>query len=208
MLGLLVLGKSGSGQSYNNLLVEVAKQKSSYASNGFQTEVVATASDYLYGILKDSIFPAWYGTVWDFNGITNQPKVNEIACGYFVSTTLKHVGFRLNRYKLAQQAAAVIIQKLVGANNLHWYNNFETLEAEIKQNGNHIYVLGLDYHVGFLVVENYEVYFVHSDFYEGKVLKELALSSPSILGSERFALGQITHNNNLIKKWIQGEVVY
>ena len=49
--------------------------------------------------LVDSIFPYWYGTEWDFNGITESPRKGEIACGYFVSTTLKHMGIRLNRYK-------------------------------------------------------------------------------------------------------------
>ncbi len=36
-------------------------------------------------------------------GHTAVPKEGEIACGYFVSTTLLHMGVPLNRYKIAQQ---------------------------------------------------------------------------------------------------------
>ena len=70
-------------------------------------------SSVLFNSMIDSIFPAWMGTNWDFNGTSNVPKQGEIACGYFVSTTLKHVGFNLNRYKLAQQAASVVLMYCV-----------------------------------------------------------------------------------------------
>ncbi|WMJ72126.1 hypothetical protein RCC89_02925 [Cytophagaceae bacterium ABcell3] len=41
-------------------------------------------SDYLV----NKLIPYWYGTKWDFEGHTDVPGKGEIACGYFVSTTL------------------------------------------------------------------------------------------------------------------------
>lgn len=60
------------------------------------------ASTYLTEKLLNTIVPHWYGTKWDYNGHTNIPGEGLIACGYFVSTTMKHVGFNLNRFRLAQ----------------------------------------------------------------------------------------------------------
>jgi len=53
--------------------------------------------------LLNRIIPCWNGTKWSFEGHTSVPKTGHIACGYFVSTTLKDIGLNLNRYKLAQQ---------------------------------------------------------------------------------------------------------
>src|SRR5690606_907796 len=53
--------------------------------------------------LLNEIIPYWYGTEWDFEGHTAIPNEGKIACGYFVSTTLRDMGLNINRYKLAQQ---------------------------------------------------------------------------------------------------------
>ena len=55
-------------------------------------------------LLLNKIIPYWYGTTWSFNGHTSKPNQGEIACGYFVSTTLKDMGLKLNRYCLAQKS--------------------------------------------------------------------------------------------------------
>jgi hypothetical protein len=36
--------------------------------------------------VTETIIPAWIGTGWDFNGITEKPQQGSIACGYFVTT--------------------------------------------------------------------------------------------------------------------------
>ena len=67
---------------------------------------------HLVEMLTDSIFPFWIGTKWGFYGTTQVPGKGKIACGYFVSTTLEHAGFDIERIKLAQQASSVIISTL------------------------------------------------------------------------------------------------
>ena len=44
--------------------------------------------------LRDDLLPAWNGTAWAMNGTSQVPGRGSIACGYFVSTTLMHAGFR------------------------------------------------------------------------------------------------------------------
>ncbi|MFT7592013.1 MAG: hypothetical protein ACI9UJ_001942, partial [bacterium] len=66
-------------------------------------ESLTSEGDFIERALVNSVFHFWYGTSWDFNGYTKTPNKGTVACGYFVSTTLKHIGFNVNRYKLAQQ---------------------------------------------------------------------------------------------------------
>lgn len=55
--------------------------------------------------LVNEIIPFREGTIWSFEGYMSIPNKGEIACGYFVSITLKYFSVELNRYKLAQQSS-------------------------------------------------------------------------------------------------------
>ena len=158
-------------------------------------------SSVLFNSMIDSIFPAWMGTNWGFNGTSNVPKQGEIACGYFVSTTLKHVGFNLNRYKLAQQAASVVIDVLCGKNKAYSTDKSALINKLKAKKGNRLYVVGLDYHVGFIAVQNNEVYFIHSDYFKNKVVKEFAFKSQGFSATNSYVYGEITNNSSLLNKW-------
>ena len=54
----------------------------------------------------------WVETKWDFNGVSRVSRQGSIACGYFVTTVLEDIGFKLNRIKLSQQASSVMIFNL------------------------------------------------------------------------------------------------
>jgi hypothetical protein len=197
----------GHGVQYEEVLHNLRATKAEYARalDRGDSIVYTSCSETLLRTLTDSVFRAWYGTPWDFNGISNEPGKGEIACGYFVSTTLKHAGFNLNRYKLAQQDATSIARafnsKLI---------RFNSLEEMLKtlSSGHHLYVIGLDYHVGFLSIEAGKAYFIHSDYVHNKVLREEAASSLSLKGSEVFVLAEITDNPLLMSKWLKNERVY
>ena len=102
---------------YNRLKQQIKHQHDSLQTNykahkTQQTKLITASKTYLHRTLSQQIFPYWYGTRWNYHGTTNVPRKGKIACGYFVTTTLKHAGFKLNRYKFAQQAASVIIKRL------------------------------------------------------------------------------------------------
>ena len=165
-------------------------------------------SESFYFIMTDSVFPDWMGTKWDFNGISNVPGKGMIACGYFVSTTLKHIGFNLNRYKLAQQGASTVVDVLCGKDKMR-----SVLESDIIQNlenlgNNRLYVVGLDYHIGFLAVENNQVYFIHSDYFKGKVVREKADNSISFSSTNAYVYGELTNNQSLFTKWKNGVKIF
>jgi len=153
------------------------------------------------------IVPHWYGTPWEFSGHTNIPNDGEIACGYFVSTTLKHLDFKLNRYKMAQQAGLNEAIALQPRNKLKIYSSLTYKALKEKLNTVYkdgIYFVGLDNHVGYILIKDKEIYFLHSSYCDNKVVIELAETSPCFQ-SNLYVFAEITTNKALIKKWIFGE---
>ncbi|MFD2916705.1 hypothetical protein [Psychroserpens luteus] len=168
------------------------------------TKAIDSASQYLYSKLLNDIVPHWYGTEWDFNGHTNSPNDGEIACGYFVSTTLKHFGFNLNRYKMAQQAGLIEAIMLQPKSQLKIYRNesFESLKQKVNSVYNDgVYFVGLDNHVGYVLVKDKELYFLHSSYCDDKVVIELA-EKAACFSSNIYVFAEISTNKNLVKNWI------
>ena len=157
-------------------------------------------SDTLHHHLSSSIFPQWYGVEWDYNGYTNDPSEGQIACGYFVSTTLKHIGFNLNRYDLAKQYSLSIVKSL--DQDFRKFKSIEPTLEFIDSQVDQLYVVGLSNHVGFLSKEKGKIYFVHSNYMEPvAVEKELASESEALRSSNVFVLGKISHNEALNEKY-------
>jgi hypothetical protein len=181
-----------------------------YFKNAYQvnpTKAIDSASKYLYSKLINDIVPHWYGTPWDFNGHTNTPNNGEIACGYFVSTTLKHLGFNLNRYKMAQAAGLDEAKLLQSRSDLKIFSNvtFEQLKEKVtKVYSDGIYFVGLDNHVGYVLIKDKKLYFLHSSYCVDKVIIELAETSPCF-GSNIYVFAEITTNKKLIKSWVFNE---
>lgn len=209
---MLIQGCIGCAQdsliNYDNALLKIEKQRVLINAKKGAALRANHSSQALYKTLTKEVFPAWYGTEWDYNGISNKPGKGQIACGYFVSTTLKHVGFNLNRYKTAQQAASVIIHEICGKKSVKKYRKSDVMIQYLEKQKDGIYVLGLDYHVGFLVVEKGKVYFVHSDYFNGKVVRELATESTAFSSSTYFVIGNITYNNSLMSNWLKNTRIY
>ncbi|WCO01431.1 hypothetical protein [Psychroserpens ponticola] len=189
----------------NKILTDRVYFKDLYDSN--PTKAIDSAAQYLYSKLLNDIVPHWYGTDWDFNGHTDIPNEGEIACGYFVSTTLKHFGFNLNRYKMAQQAGLIEARMLQTNSELKIYRNltFESLKEKVNSvYHDGIYFVGLDNHVGYVLVKNKELYFLHSSYCDDKVVVELAKKA-YCFSSNIYVFAEISTNKNLIKRWILNE---
>ena len=190
-------------EQYNILKAKIKVEQTKALKN---KQTSQQAKDYLFDILTDSIFRYWDGTTWDFNGVTKTPRKGDIACGYFVTTTLQDAGIKLQRYKLAQQAAADIAKKLCAVNSIKWFNDVESLSQHIESKGDRqLYILGLDYHVGFIVRENGENFFVHSNYVEREgVIRENLENSPVIGASKAYLVGNLLENEALLKTWLSG----
>lgn len=119
-------------ESYDFVKRSIANEKKAILNDEWDTESV---SKQFTTALLERIIPYWEGTPWTFEGHTSVPNKGSIACGYFVSTTLRDVGLNLNRYKLAQQSPLIEAKSLAlntdiyvvseGTNigNIQWIEN-------------------------------------------------------------------------------------
>jgi hypothetical protein len=154
-----------------------------------------------------TIVPAWIGTPWDFNGITEIPQKGKIACGYFVTTILRDAGVELERIKLAQAASQKIITTLALKKEIKLCCNkpIENFITLIKKSGYGLYVVGLDNHTGFIYNDGTQVYFIHSTFMGTRnVQKEIAANSKVLIGSKYKIVGKVSSNEGLLRKWVGG----
>lgn len=152
-----------------------------------------------------TLLPYWYGTPWDFYGTSTTPQQGKIACGYYVTTVLEDSGLAIERSKLAQQASENIIKSLTGEANIRRFSNrpFNEFIDEVKAMGAGLYIVGLDFHVGYLWHDGEQLHFIHSTSYPYRgVIKEPASSSHNLKNSKYRVVGKISDDDALIEKWL------
>jgi len=190
--------------SLNNQYVKLRNAVGAYQSKAVESDASnEEIQAFLFNIISNDYYKYWEGTDWDFNGITETPRNGMIACGYYVTTNLKHAGFNLNRYKFAQQLGSVIINSMCEKTSIKRLVGLERLEKYLEAySDDRLFVLAMDNHVGFAVRKNGISYFMHSGF-TGKavVVKEVLASSDIIQGSYNFMIGDLLGNDRLINQW-------
>lgn len=157
--------------------------------------------------LLNKIIPFWEGTPWTFEGHTSVPKAGSIACGYFVSTTLKDVGLQLNRYKLAQQNPHNEARTLALDSEIIIINeksNRENIIAIQKQINEGIYFIGFDNsHVGFITKINNQLYLIHSNYMGSQGVTIEHIDASQVFQSySKYYIAELSSNTQLIEKWI------
>ena len=186
-------------KNYEQLIRNIDKDRKTLKSTN---QTLDSCRKYFLHSFEYEIFPHWVGTTWDYNGYSNQPGEGKlIACGYFVSTPLKHMGFNWNRFKLAQMYSMDIVDTL--CTDMTKFENREEMINQLKQKKDHLYIIGLDNHVGMLLKSRGLIWFVHSNYIgsEGPV-KEFALASEALYSSAYY-VGTFTSDQNM-QKWLNG----
>lgn len=160
----------------------------------------------LLAAFSRDIFPAWYGTAWEFSGTSQRPGEGNIACGYFVSTTLVHAGFRVPRAKLAQQAAETIIKTLVPKEEI-WRSRtgeVSAVLAQLERRGDGLYLVGLDNHVGFLLKEGTRLEFCHSSYVAPREVTCEDAARAVALRSKYHVVGRL-FTDAMLRRWLLEE---
>lgn len=151
------------------------------------------------------LMKCWLGTPWDFNGTASGPGSEPIACGYFVSTVLKDAGFQLDRYRLAQQPSSRILTTFVSKQDCRLMVDvpYEEFASDMLAMGSGIYLVGLDTHVAFLVVDNGTFRFIHSSGAEPYCVVEESADKAEVLKSSRWRMvANLTAEPSAVKKWL------
>ncbi|MFT5905363.1 MAG: hypothetical protein ACI9E1_000960 [Cryomorphaceae bacterium] len=176
------------------------------ASSEVKKTILSVVKMRLESELCQNVFPAWYGTPWDFNGISKTPGEGKIACGYFVSTCLVHIGFKVSRIRLAQQPSQRIIRTFMerSAMDISSKRALADIKKQLVKSGDGIYIVGLDTHTGFVTVNGEAITFVHSSYYNTPkrcVVSEPYDSKNPLADSKYRVFGKLFHDDMLIK-WL------
>lgn len=175
-----------------------------------KSSVIAEARALLIKAMLSDIFPAWDGTTWDFNGISEEPGKGAIACGYFVTTTLRDAGFKLPRIKLAQQPSQKIIRSLCEQETIRVFSEkpLETVVTYLEKHGPGIYIVGLDCHTGFVVHDGSGMAFIHASYFRPPraVIAERLDSDNPLKRSKYRMIGKL-FGDELVLKWLEQEAV-
>ena len=203
--------------AYPDTLQAIAARRSALAdqyraatTDSARAAVIARAQQEFARDAADTVIPFWLGTRWDFNGTTQVPGTGMIACGYFVTTVLRDVGFAVERVKLAQQASETIILSLVGSDEVSRFSDAtlsDFVEA-VRRCGHGLYVVGLDYHVGFLHCDERGVRFLHASYLEPACVVVEDAGESRVLGSSRYrVIGKLTDEPALAVRWLTGAAI-
>lgn len=162
--------------------------------------------------LVDKIIPHWYGTPWSFGGHTAIPNEGKIACGYFISTTLRDMGVNINRYKLAQKSPIDEAKMISCGSEINKVEQedpekaFEEIDT-LTQEG--LYFIGFDEgHVGYLLKREGELFLIHSNYLNPvSVCMETLKESRVFKRFTKFHLVAISHNDTLLQRWLDNGTV-
>ncbi|MDR2207773.1 MAG: hypothetical protein LBE22_02210 [Azoarcus sp.] len=198
--------ETGKYEELKNRITEKQQYFSKiYASSDAakQKEIVRQAQAYLTTTISDSLFSHWYGTPWDFNGTTRVPKQGTIACGYFVTTILSDAGFRIPRVKWAQSASEAVIVKI--ASNIQRFSNqpMSKVIDYLNKQGDGLYIVGMDFHIGFISKQGNKLRFVHTSYYHAEmgVMAEPLVGHNPLNDSKYRVIGKLL-DTKMTQNWI------
>ncbi len=199
-------------QSYVNLKNEIKSKREQFQKEYtvFEAQqrdsLIEVASEYIFNSIRYEIYPHWYGTPWEFYGRTRVPQKGSIACGYFVTHVLSDAGFNIPYVKWAQSASEYFIKKLSALNIARFSNKpVSTIKEYLIREGDGLYLVGLDCHVGFIVVEGESMKFVHSSYYQpdiGVISEDLDSWNP-LRDSNYRVIGKLL-SKQMVINWIEG----
>ncbi|MGO4709648.1 hypothetical protein AB4Y90_11145 [Chryseobacterium sp. 2TAF14] len=197
ILFLIIIGCSKTKVESENHSINNIPEEKKIPYKEFLTSIhkkpTEEKKNYLFKFINYNVPDYWIGTAWSFNGTSREPQKGTIACGYFVTNTLTDFGFDINRTYLAQQVSSVMIKKL--CKDIKYFSKRQDLEKHIlSKNKNQVYIVGLDFHTGFITREDKDTYFIHSSYINNKgVVKELTQTSQALNASKTFMIGTLNY---------------
>lgn len=200
-------------RSYADLKQETADKKAVFreqynkAGQLGKDSILIEAQNYLINV-SDEYFRAWYNTPWTFHGHSQTPREGSIACGYFITTTLRDMGFDIPRIKWAQQASEYVIKKLSQDIKRFQSKPMKDIVAHVEAGGEGVYIVGLDCHVGYIYFVGGKMTFVHANYYRPDVgvMSEPLIGRNPLNDSKYRVIGKI-FDKEMVRNWIL-EVAY
>ena len=85
------------------------------------------------------------------------------------------------------------------------FYSYSKLKDHFKEiNNNELFIVGLDFHTGFLFKRKNILYFAHSNYINQLGVEiEIADQSEALLSSNAYFIGNLTGNDNLVSDWLK-----
>jgi hypothetical protein len=184
----------------------VLAKKYSGASDNNRIKILKQANDFWVSSIGADLFSHWKNTAWDFNGTSTVPGEGSIACGFFVTTLLQDMDLDINRRKLAICASSEMMKSLVPHQQLLNLSNlsYSDFVNTMQKAGKGVYIIGLDFHTGFILHDGTETWFIHSNYISRKgVVKELLENSAALQASKTKWVVSISTDRIFIERWLK-----
>jgi hypothetical protein len=180
--------------------------------------VLAEARAFVVSAIIDELFPAWMGTPWGLGAQSDASRPHQpgkvVGCSYFITAVLQNAGLELESRRRFAQAPSLWIQRalLPYGGQVHRFGSVPApeLRARVAALGDGLYLVGLDYHVGFLVVRGAGVRIVHASFFPPQaVVSEPVESSAAIEGSRNkgYWVSRLFGDDRLVDLWLRRAAV-
>ncbi|MEP7377884.1 MAG: hypothetical protein ABI675_31080 [Chitinophagaceae bacterium] len=204
---------SSETKSYEVLKKEIAASRKRFfikymqADTPFKKEWPEEIKYFWINAIGNDLYHHWKNTPWDFNGTTTEPGQGTIACGFFVATLLQDMGLKVNRRKLSICASSQMMRSLVPKQPLRNLSqlSYINFNEKLKEYGIGVYIIGLDYHTGFIVNDGKENWFIHSNYIGRKgVTKETVTNSAALKSSKTRWIVSLTGDKDFLQRWLNG----
>jgi hypothetical protein len=198
---------------------ELGARYAAARSSRARAAIRAEARAFVVETLVKDVFPAWMGMPSGAGAISTASLPHQpgmfVSCSYFLTAALQNAGLVLESRSRFAQAPALWIQRalLPPGRPVHRYGKLTPAELELKlanDLGDGLYVVGLDIHVGFLVVREGKASFVHSSYTPpGTVVEEPVVSSLAIAysRSKGYWVSPLFRDDRLVELWLRGAPV-
>lgn len=183
---------------------ELARQwtaePSARLQNAIEGELISSAEE---------LTEYWLGTRWALGSPqTRIPRKGKVNCGTFVGRVLHDLGFQVKVKKLQRQPSQLIIKSFVEGKRIRKFTgakaSMKKFLASVREMGPGLFIIGLDFHVGFLLQTEGDLRFIHASFETETVVNEDAATAMPITTSGYKVVGKILSREN-IQDWLRGE---
>jgi hypothetical protein len=177
------------------------------------------ARRFVVKVITRWIFPPWMGTPWhmgeDDDAIFPHQKGKRVSCSMFVTAVLQNAGLQLDNRKRWADSRALYIQRSLAPDprDLHRFFSIppKKLAEKLRKLEDGLYIIGLNCHVGFIVILNKKVRFVHSNYVDPEegVVDEPLEESQAISNSQPvgYWVTPVFQDDRLIEFWLEGKPV-
>ena len=136
--------------SYDQLKKNVREKRKLFSKENFNLKDEKNLDilrNYWVSTLLNDFYLKWANTPWDYNGTTEQPRLGNIACGYFVTTLLRDMDVKIQRVKLAVCPSSQMMKMLTPKQRLINLSalSYADFNDRITRYGKGVFVIGFHF---------------------------------------------------------------